>query len=275
MTGTVLDRSRLEYFIRIAPNVSDELKGIEHGLVACLSSSEVVEGLYPPISDNARVRHILLNQIKKFERTEAILKLLEDLVRAHLNWEVNGSIDVARRNQVLGEVLEIVSKDTRQEVKWLWVYSGYANSKQHLCKHLEQSDPDDMHEHVGEVWRQTGRWSLAKHIIYEAPDHILLKYSVDLFHADSPAWMIARLVLRCRERQSEFLSVLRSRDRITYLYLAVKLRFDVSEEEVRSIVSSADFRDERIGLLFWCVGHLGFWEILVGIVEGDDRLGYP
>ncbi len=106
----------------------------------------------------------------------------------------------------------------------------------------------------------------AQVIVEHLPAEFLFQQFVDLEKALSRNNRIARLFIKVGAMHPDVLGRLAEADGITFAYVSVKLKRVLSNDEASEIFEQYKL-DERVGLLIWCFGQMGLWDVLKSITE--------
>ena len=82
---------------------------------------------------------------------------------------------------------------------------------------------------------------------------------------------IPKLFLRVASESPSALPKLRKCDGITYAYVCARLSTPITLMEAKSLLN--DYSDDsRLGILVWCLGKFGYWNLLVDLSEKVEEI---
>lgn len=102
-------------------------------------------------------------------------------------------------------------------------------------------------------------------LIHFPSSYLIQNYKNILQYADP--YQTSKLFLKLGEINFEIVGELKKIDQISYSYVLTKFDKRLSDYEAMEILKN-NYKDDRIGLLLWCFGQMGLWDI---IIEYDNN----
>ena len=256
---------------RVGFLASNELDGVLYepaiyrGLVTCLESSDKCQLLRTDMEQPGYERRVILSLIAKdlqasFEDCHE--QLVDKLVNALPVLSPN-------KRQSCGYCLETLAADAPGRVALRIVDT--------LLGMPYRSILDRAARLVSRHWRDEYLAKLRELSLGEAGASLLRAY---VQHEDTARLMERRLELsprltgptrsllyhRLATHQPSLIMELADQDPISYVYVATKEGFIVTDDEAFEIASNA-YGDEKFGLVIWCLGQQRKWDVLIRVAE--------
>ncbi|MDD4976476.1 MAG: hypothetical protein PHY93_19120, partial [Bacteriovorax sp.] len=132
-------------------------------------------------------------------------------------------------------------------------------------KKLNKNWNSKYQEQIEQVWIKFHDNKCLDLIINYFPAEFLYNNHMDLIpYAES--YQISRLFINLSKERPHAIGILKKIDPISYAYVLVKINKTISNKDAREILKEK-MKDEKIGLLLWCFGKMGKWDILVDYIE--------
>jgi hypothetical protein len=255
--------------MRQIPTVGDS--GLFRAMARCLTSEELCAEWWRH-EDDGVTRNVLLDEIvaKQDEPTsEPHQQFAARLFRAL----------VSERPQRRGAYLYALARlcgslpdDFRQDV-----LSELAASKRKLdrlsaYKILRRSWRATDDSLIERLWERSPSAELAYAMAKMAPPTVLAERLRDLSACLHGSFAFRTLYLRAAESRPECVDELKAVDGVSYVYVATKLGLVLERAEALQIYEECRNYDD-LGLLIWCFGKQGLWEVLQEIAAtGNHRM---
>lgn len=270
--GTNESANRVEYVRHMVGNGGEAVDPrVIRGLIRCLAPHEVVECFDCSFEQPAERRRLLLQQVAEDAQAEPLPchealadELLEGFETLHY-----------RKKQGCASALDclydVVSPEARQRILTALLRSHYKRIRRLGFRRARQCDDPSLREYIWQAWEANADEESARMVMHLAsPEEIVARFD-ELERAVSGTWLLNRLYARMAESDPRFLTILQSRDGISFAYACVKAGASVPESLARELYQRYR-EDNRIGLLVWCFGKLKLWNVLVEIA-GEPLLG--
>lgn len=246
-------------YIQEAPD-SD---GIRNSLVLTLSSIEACRFLEMGLAGDFILRRYLIRKIvgdlqKSYEPCHK--QLVEKLI--------SGLDDKTIRDRAaypLSELCPYLPKKFRAEIITRFLGSRYKSLRSRGHKQLLMEWGGEYKSKIVENWVNYKDYYAARLMIENLSAKDLSLYKSSLVE-NIPPWQLSRLYMKLVAQKKSLLKELKEIDPISYAYVMVKLDNKISQSEGEALLSKS-YKDERVGLLLWCLGHSGLWKVIVGYNE--------
>lgn len=106
--------------------------------------------------------------------------------------------------------------------------------------------------------------------VSRAPPAYLVAHVEKLLPFVRDPWRRRKLFLRAAEDDEAVVERLRGLDAVSFVYCKTKLGQAVDSGYIKDVYDACEDSSDR-GLLVWCMGKLGHWELLLHVHEDHDR----
>lgn len=246
-----------------------EVGSFVNALIRCLSFDESVEALRRSLEGSTALR------------SAALRKVCSDIQHGGANC---AAVVAELREKILHgpprrragyayclvEVARAASKSIQREVQGFLSCSKYVGLRRRGYK-LYDPECGESREILEQAWKEFQDQEAAWLIVKEHLPADLLQDKDNLVKALTEGWQLSRLYLKLAEIDVAHVEELLELDPISYVYAQVKLRRPVRDDQLAAILSD-HLGDERLGLLLWCFGELGQWELIVAASERSEEI---
>lgn len=159
------------------------------------------------------------------------------------------------------EVARASNRNTQNEVQAFLSCSRYVGLRRRGYK-LYDPECAQSRKLLEEAWEEFHDGEAAWLIVKRHPSAVLLQEKNNLVNALTEGWQLSRLYLKLAEIDAAHVNDLLELDPISYVYVQVKLKRSVPDDQLNGILSD-HIGDERLGLLLWCLGELRQWDLIL------------
>lgn len=246
-------------YIENAPDTD----GIRNSLVLTLSSIEACRFLEMELAGDFILRRYLIRKIvsdlqKTFESCHR--QLVEKLIISLDDKTIRD-----RAAYPLSELCPYLPKKLRTEIITMFLGAKYKSLRNRGYKQL-LAEWDGKHKsEIAKNWANYKDYYAARLMIENFNEKDLSLFKSSLIEGVLP-WQLSRLYMKLAAQKTSLLKELKEIDPISYAYVMVKLGNKISQAEGEALLSKS-YKDERVGLLLWCLGHSGLWKVIVDYNE--------
>lgn len=262
--GLLVVRCRMDRVSKIE-ELSNDKGQIEAGsfvnaLIRCLSFDESVEALRRSLEGSTAMRAAALRKIcSDIQHGGAnCATLISELQEKILHGAPRRRGGYA---YCLLEVARASSRNVQNEVQAFLSCSRYVGLRRRGYK-LYDPECVQSRELLEQAWKKFHDREAAWLIVKGHPSAALLQDKNNLVNALTEGWQLSRLYLKLAEIDVTHIDDLLELDPISYVYVQVKLKRSVPDDQLNGILSD-HIGDERLGLLLWCLGELRHWDLIV------------
>ncbi len=271
--GLIVVKCRMDRVSKIE-ELSNDKGQIEAGsfvnaLMRCLSFDESVEALRRSLEGSTAMRAAALRKIcSDIQHGDANC----DTLIAELQEKILHGTPRRRGGYAycLLEVARASSRSVQNEAQAFLSCSRYVGLRRRGYK-LYDPECVQSRELLEQAWKKFHDWEAAWLIVKGHPPAALLQDKNNLVSALTEGWQLSRLYLKLAQIDVTHIDDLLVLDPISYVYVLVKLKRSVPDDQLNGILSD-HIGDERLGLLLWCLGELRCWDLIVTASERSDEI---
>jgi len=250
-------------YIEDAPDTD----GIQNSLVLTLSPIETCRFLEMELAGDFILRRYLIRKIvsdlqKTFEFCHR--QLVEKLIVS-----LDDKTIRERAAYPLSELCSYLPNEFRTEIITLFLGSKYKSIRNRGYKQLLAEWDGKYKSKIVKNWADYKDYYAARLMIENLSEKELSLFKSSLVESVLP-WQLSRLYMKLAAKKASLLKELKKIDPISYAYVMVKLGNKISQAE-GEVLLSKNYKDERVGLLLWCLGHSGLWKVIVDYNEKHHK----
>ncbi|MCP1615806.1 hypothetical protein FBY21_0414 [Pseudomonas sp. SLBN-26] len=235
--------------------------GIVAAFVHCLEPGEVAELLRSEAGKSSKLRNSLLRKAvhdAEGEFLPAHQRLVEFLIE-----ELAVSDGKSRQGIgfTLSSLLPVLTVELKQKIYLTFLQSRYVGLRRRAYKAMTH-ETEPMLDSLLDAWRNFRDWECSWLLVKILPPEDLLSLKNEILPLLSERWMISRLYIRIACVEPAAVMELAEIDGISYCYVLAKLGRAIPGADAKELIKKYQ-ADERFGLLVWCVGQMGLWDVLV------------
>ena len=154
-----------------------------------------------------------------------------------------------------------LAKEEQKSILSLFLSSKYTLVRERALKILLKNWNVEYTDIVWKIWNKTPSDTCAKVIL----DHFPLEFLIKNYKSILPElsdWQQRKLFGKLIQVDKNLVSQFKKKDPITYAYFLTKQGKKLSSAQAWKIAQS-HYRSPNIGLLLWCFGQMGLWNVLV------------
>lgn len=170
---------------------------------------------------------------------------------------------------LLGDMYGFMSSDLQDELIDLLLHSGYAPIRRRCYELLDRHWRPSFQSVAEESWHRKKESASARLAVKRLPPEFLVT-NFDELHELIKPHEITQLYARASEKDPRILERLKGSDDITYAYILQKCGQKVRGAEALAMVDR-NIDNDRLGLLVWCLGRMGLWNVLNVIYEDAKK----
>lgn len=229
--------------------------------IHCLSPEQSLSLWHKVFDTRPDIRYLIRKKIcndieKKFELCHD--KFIDDLISTFYDLS-------ASRRQTVGALLStlysLIPMQSRAKIDDLFLKSKYISVRRRGYKNINRSLTKSYREKLKKIWHKFRDQECAWIITQYFPTKFIKDHRNLLIVDLSKPWQKTRIYLRIIPKYSHLAKELKSKDIISYCYVATKLGLRMSTAEALKILKT-NINNRRLGLLIWCFGQQGFWSVL-------------
>lgn len=243
---------------------SDEMRALYAAFVACLTPQEACQVLDLDLSQEPPKRRAALRKIGR--------DVEKDAEECHLGLLTNlmtGIERQARMRQTYGFYLEYLMAFApsylQEQITDFFLSSKYISVRKRGYRNLARKndwEPEDQ-VIVEKAWTAFHDAECAA-LIIDRFEVDYLSRNFEELEQNAVDYVVRRLYMRLIPLGKAALRRLSQADEITYAYILTKQELKLSKKEAFTLYER-NKADQRIGLLIWCFGQMGLWEVLTKI----------
>lgn len=250
---------------------SPDSDGIRNSLILTLSDMEACRFLEMELVGDFLLRRYLIRKI-----VSDLQKSYRPCHKQLVEKLISSLDDKAIRDRAaypLSELCSYLPQKFRAKIVSKFLGSKYKGLRNRGYKQL-LSEWDGTHKsQVRENWGHYQDFYAARVLIENCSARELNLYKASLIE-NLPSWLISRLYIKVAKTNLGVLEELKTIDQISYAYVTVKLGNKIPGKEGESLLA-ANYKDDRVGLLLWCFGHSGLWNLITEYKEKYAQSSIP
>jgi len=246
-----------------------EVGSFVNALMRCLSFDESVEALRRSFEGSTALRTAALRKIcSDIQHGSATCAtLIAELKEKVLHGPPRRRGGYA---YCLLEVARASSRNIQNEVQGFLSCSRYVGLRRRGYKLYDRGCVQSR-ELLEQAWKEFRDREAAWLMVEGHPPADLLQDKNNLVSALTEGWQLSRLYLKLAEIDVTHVEELLEIDPISYVYVQVKLKRSVPDDQLTGIVGD-HLGDERLGLLLWCLGELRQWDLIVTASKRSEEI---
>lgn len=245
---------------------------IYNALVSCLSRNEASECIMEDqIFFSLPLRRPIIRKVKQDaskKLSKCHLRLFDDLTL--LLRDASG-YEQQVASQILCELFGVLELPQRTELIQQLLATEKRSLMRRALKLMKQNWQEEYLDIVTRTWAALPTPFVAELMVEHAPFEILRENIPDLITSTIGTRYLTALFKKVQEHTSRYDNLLLSADPITYIYLLTKSGKRLSAPIAKKLYLE-NYSNERVGLLIWCYGQMGLWEVLKFIADEHPRL---
>lgn len=252
-------------------------KRIFKALVYCLPPEETCRLFVPELQAQSERREIVLGKIRDDMETE-VRACHRDLIEALLArfLETTGNQKQWTRMS-LHRLCEVAGEEQQRRILLVFLKSAGRLARRNAYEILNRAACEEYYSEIVEAWSKYGDGECAAIMAKHFPDAFLVENASVLHNAlfaDNRS--LRALFLRLAHIDDKAFALLLTSDPVTYLYLCVKLKRPVNDKTAWNIYATYKKQrrqayDDRTGLIIWCFGQMGLWDVILKVQRDLDR----
>jgi hypothetical protein len=244
---------------------------IAGGMVKCIGLDELVRLITADGRPDERLREKLLaHLLEEASRSQDVIyqTVVEKLLAVAPSLPHSRLVTVA---YFLTRLYGAMSRDAQQRIVRFFLDSSKPSIRKRGYKLLGTDWHHDWQPEIQRFWEKEHEADCAI-LIVDHFDPAFLVEHIDELTEDLPdAGSVARLYTRACTLAPRLLRKLWRLDGITYAYVSARLSRRITRSSARELLER--FRlDDRLGILAWCYGRFGYWQLLVELAENVESI---
>ncbi len=238
-----------------------DLNAIFTGLVFCLKPELACELFDLTFQQEYKKRLAIMKKIKE-DMHATYSNCHEDFIRNLMNgMKVLPSAKRQSCGATLTYFLDSLPRDTISNVILFFLESRWKSIRNRGYKYLLHNWHNMWSEQIKSNLFYWADEDAIRLVIDYFPKSFLVANWDFLAQSLDNTYLMNRLCIEVGSKNKEKLKDLQVMDEISHAYVMVKLGYTLGEQEAIQIFES-NFGDERLGLLIWCFGRMGLWNVL-------------
>jgi hypothetical protein len=259
--------NRLEYIDHLTKKhyLEYDDSSVIYSLIMALKPKEACDFLDLSFIQDYKIRQWILRKIARDIDREFLsfhLDLVDELI------EKVSAKPFPKRNScafAIDTIFDSLSIRKREEILLTFLNSHYVAVRNRAYKRLGQTWDESYMNRIQSNWEKYHDEYCIKIITEYFPVEMLFANYCEYIEYFKP-FQLSRLFLRLNEKDPNKINELRELDEISFVYVLTKLNRYISIKEAKLILKE-NFKDDRIGLLIWCYGQMGLWDVIVEFEE--------